>query len=282
MMEYEEMEYLGYDDVEMFLRKYTPVQDVKGVVIGIHGLGAHSGTIEFVAKHFAKNGYVCYTPDLRAMGHWQGEKGHIDSFDEYLLDIHRLIGTVRSQHMSDSLFLYGHSLGGMIIIMYLAKHKESIDGAIIASPSVSERLEVSKGTRVMAKLLAALNIKKKFDNGLNYDLISRNQDVCRRNRDDPLRYDRVTPKYAIEGLKARARSALMGPELTTPVLIVQPLEDQIVIPSKSKEFYETVASEDKSYKEYPVLFHEPFEEPGGEEVLADFISWLDERSIPQS
>jgi alpha-beta hydrolase superfamily lysophospholipase len=280
-MKYEETEYLGYDDIEMFMRKWTPEGEIKGVVLGIHGLGAHSGTISFVAEYFSRNGYLFYAPDLRGFGHWMGEKGHIDNFDEYLMDIHRLVGTLRSQHMSHSLFLYGHSLGSMLIVLYLAKYHDSVDGAIAACPSVSERLEIGKGTRIMAKLLAALNVKKRFDSGLNLDLISRNPDVVKRNKEDPLRYDVVTPRFAVEGLKAREKSALTGPEITTPILIVQTLEDKILIPEKTREFADTVASQDKTYKEYPDLYHEPFEEPGGEEVLKDFISWLDERTTTQ-
>jgi alpha-beta hydrolase superfamily lysophospholipase len=281
-MKYEETEYLGYDDIEMFMRKWIPDDEIKGVILGIHGLGAHSGTISYVGEYFANNGYLFYAPDLRGFGHWMGEKGHIDSFDEYLMDIHRLIGTLRSQHMSNSLFLYGHSLGGMIVVLYLAKHHDSVDGAIAACPSVSERLELGMGTRIVAKLLATLNVKKRFSSGLNLDLISRNPNVVKRNKEDPLRYDEVTPRFGVEGLKAREKSALSGPSISTPILVIQTLEDQILIPEKTRVFFETIASEDKTFKEYPELYHEPFEEPGGEKVLEDFITWLDERTASHS
>ncbi len=277
MVEYEETEYLGYDDIEMFMRKWSPEGNPKGVILGLHGLGAHSGSISFVAEYMAKNGYVFYAPDLRGFGHWVGEKGHIDSFEEYNLDIDRLAGYIRSKHMTHSIFLYGHSLGGMLILLYIAVHPDSFDGAIAACPSVSERLEIGRGTRTIARLLAMLGIKKRFPNGLNYDYISRNSEVVRRNREDPLRYDLATPKYAIEGLRARKYSATTGPLIKTPILVVHTLEDKILIPEKTKEYYETIAAQDKTYKEYPDLYHEPFEEPGGEKVLEDFISWLDER-----
>ena len=112
-----------------------------------------------------------------------------------------------------------------------------------------------------------------------YDLISRNPDVVKRNREDPLRFDKATPRYGIEGLKASEEGFNLASKITLPVIVQQSGEDLIVDPERNKEFFDNIASEDKTWKLYPGLYHEPFQEEGGEEVLTDLFDWLDERML---
>ena len=51
----------------------------------------------------------------------------------------------------------------------------------------------------------------------------------------------------------------------------------ILDPDRNKEFFDNITSEDKTWKLYPGLYHEPFQEEGSEEVLADMFEWLDKR-----
>ena len=129
----------------------------------------------------------------------------------------------------------------------------------------------------MARLLSKANVKKKFNMGLNLDYISRNPEVVRRNKEDALRIHECTPRFGAEGLKAREEGFNSAYKITIPVIVQQSEEDLILIPEKNKEFFDNIASEDKTFKMYPGLYHEPFEEPGGEEFLADMFGWLDER-----
>ena len=112
---------------------------------------------------------------------------------------------------------------------------------------------------------------------MRLDYISRNQEVVQRNMEDPLRFDKVTPRYAIEGLKASKKLFESASRIKSPVLVQQTGEDMILIPEKNKEFFDNIGSEDKTWKLYPGLYHEPFEEPGGDQFLADIFSWIEER-----
>ncbi|MFW9888706.1 MAG: alpha/beta hydrolase, partial [Candidatus Thorarchaeota archaeon] len=51
--------------------------------------------------------------------------------------------------------------------------------------------------------------------------------------------------------------------------------DLILVPEKNREFFGNIASEDKTFKMYPGLYHEPFEDPGGEELANDMFAWLE-------
>jgi alpha-beta hydrolase superfamily lysophospholipase len=123
-----------------------------------------------------------------------------------------------------------------------------------------------------------LNVKTYIDTGLDLTLLARNKELVERNQNDPLRFDKATPRFAIEGLNAQKRLFNSGALIRVPVIIQQGGADQILIPEKNKEFFDSISSEDKTWKLYPDLFHEPWEDPGGEEMLNDMFAWLDERA----
>lgn len=273
----EESTYQGYDGTTMLLRIWKPEGTPKAVVLGIHGLGSHSGLLSFMAEQFTSHGYIFYAPDMRGFGTFPGRKGHVDSFDEFIDDMDSLVAYLRLLHQDGKLFLFGHSLGGLHVIRYVANHPEEVDGIILVCPAVSERLKMSGATRSIASVLSKLNSKRYFSNGLDFDLISRNPEVVKENREDPLRFDKATPRFGVEGLRASEEGFNLANKITLPVLGQQTGDDMILIPERNMEFFNNIASEDKTIKFYPGLYHEPFQDEGGEEVLADIFNWLKER-----
>lgn len=277
-MSSKEEQYSGYDGTIMLLRVWKPEGPPRAVVVGFHGLGSHSGLLEFMATQFTSKGFIFYAPDLRGFGTYPGRKGHVESYDEYDEDLNLLIEQIREGHPDEKMFLYGHSLGPIHAARYLFKYPNaSVDGLIMPCPAVSERLKVGKATRLILSLLSKLNMKTYFDNGLDFDLLARNPEVVKLNREDPLRVDKVTPRYAYEGLKASKDTFESAYRIKHPVLVQQTGADMILIPDQNKEFYDKISSEDKTWKLYPDLYHQPFEDEGGEEVLADMFTWIEER-----
>ena len=259
----------------MFLRVWHPDGEPRAVVLCIHGLGAHSGLLKTPCEYFASAGFKVYAPDIRGFGHYNGTKGHVESIDEYVKDIDTLIDTIREENPDKKLFLWGHSFGGLLSVLYAHENQHRVDGMIIVSPGLSERLNVSPIVRALAKVLSALNIKRPFPNGLDLDLISKNPAVVRRNKEDSLRYDFATARLAVEGLSSTERARNAAPEIAIPALVQQPDEDLIVVPEVTRQFYENLAAADKTYRSYEGLYHEPFEEEGGEQVLADAVEWIE-------
>jgi alpha-beta hydrolase superfamily lysophospholipase len=269
--------YVGYDGTEMFMCTWHPEGRPRAVILALHGLGAHSGLLSFVAKYYADNGFKVYVPDLRGFGHYSGLKGHVESFDEYTKDIDVLVTRIMSEHPELKLFLHGHSLGPLFAIRYSLAHPGVFDGYVLPCPAVSERLEINPVVKGLLRFLAVLNVKKQFSNGLNYDYIARNPEVVERNRTDPLRWDKVTPRFAVEGFKAREHAFNSAEEMTDPVIILQTGDDKILVPEMNHDFYERIGSEDKTWRFYEDLYHEPWEDEGGEVMLEEMVKWIEAR-----
>jgi len=278
MMISEEEHYSGHDGTIMLLRVWKPEGQTRAVVIGFHGLGSHSGLQAHVANEFVKHGFVFYAPDLRGFGTFPGRKGHVDSFDEYDEDIRLLVEQIKEGHPDEKIFLYGHSLGAVHAARYVMKYPSApIAGIVAPCPAVSERLKVNAATRAMGAAMSKLNVKMYIDNGLDFNLLAQNQDVVNQNKEDPLRFDKATPRFAMEGLAAAQNTSDNAFLIKIPIFVPQAGEDQITIPEKNKEFFDRIGSKDKTWKLYPGLWHQPFEDENGSEFLTDIFKWIEER-----
>jgi alpha-beta hydrolase superfamily lysophospholipase len=274
----EEEHYTGHDGTIMLLRVWKPDGPPRAVIIGFHGLGSHSGLQEAYAKIFVSKGFIFYAPDLRGFGTFPGRKGHVDSYDEYDEDIKLLIEQVMEGHPDEKLFLFGHSLGAVHAVRYVMKYPNApVAGIVAPCPATSERLKVSAATRAMGAAMSKLNIKMYIDNGLDFDLLAKNKDVVELNKTDPLRFDKATPRYAMEGLGASKDTVENAYLIKHPIFIPQAGNDQITVPEENKEFFDRIGSEDKTWKLYPGLCHQPFEDEDGGAFVSDIVTWVEER-----
>jgi lysophospholipase len=224
-----------------------------------------------------KKGLAVYAPDLRGFGHYSGRKGHVVNFDEYNEDIANLVNQVKDQFPGRIIYLFGASLGGLLVIRYIVTYPKDVDGIILSCPAVSEKLPIGKGTRIAASLLSLLNAKIYFDNGVDIDYLSHDPNVVKRHKDDPLRFDKVTPRFAHSGFKSVKEGWDAASIITLPSLMLQAGDDHLVDADKNKIWFETLASEDKTWILYDDFYHEVFEEPEKERVLNDIYSWLEIR-----
>ena len=67
-------------------------------------------------------------------------------------------------------------------------------------------------------------------------------------------------------------------KIVVPLLILQGSDDRLVNPQGARMLYEKANSQDKAIRVYEGLYHEVFNEPEREEVLADITDWLNGRS----
>lgn len=277
-MQYEETNYVGYDGTQMFMALWKPDDDKpRAILIVLHGLGSHAGDFKNLGEYFANLGLAVFIPDLRGFGHYSGLKGHVMRFDEYIEDIQNLVIQAKDRYLNKITFLFGSSLGGVNAIRYAKTYPKEIDGLVLHCPAVSQTLGIKSSTRIAGQILSLLNVKRYFSSGLKYEEASRNPVVIKNHETDPLRFDDVTPRFGIEGLKASEDAYNSASSIIMPVLLQQASADKLVSPKRSKEFFENLSSEDKKWYLYEGLYHELHVEPESNQVLADMEGWLENR-----
>jgi len=278
LVKYKESKYIGFDGTRMFMALWRPDDDKpKALVIALHGLGGHAGDMKNIGEYLAEKGLAVFAPDLRGFGHYSGTKGHVMSFEEYVEDIHNLIMQVKDTYLNKITFLFGASLGGLNAIRYVVKYPRIIDGLLLHCPAVSQSLDIGAGKKIAGRILSILNVKRYVSNEVSYADASRNPENVEMMENDPLRFTMVTPRFGIEALKASKDAFRSAPRIIMPVLLQQAGADKLVIPEKSREFFDNLGSADKTWYLYDDLYHQLHEEPEKDLVLRDLYNWLDKR-----
>ncbi|MCY9517909.1 alpha/beta fold hydrolase [Paenibacillus apiarius] len=105
-------------DLKLNFRFWSPINP-RGLLICIHGAGENSGQYCEIGTESVKRQIAFAAPDLRGFEQSDGQRGHIHRFKTYLDDLHQLIDYFENQVPKIPIYLFGHSLGGLIIIRYV-------------------------------------------------------------------------------------------------------------------------------------------------------------------
>ncbi len=133
-MHQEEFIITAQDGLELKGQMCIPVHEPVAVVCLVHGMGEHQGRYAHVASYLVENDMAFFSHDLRGHGRSQGKRGHTPSYSHLLNDIENLLKRARREYNNLPIFLYGHSLGGNLVVNYLLRRGSSeLTGAVITS-----------------------------------------------------------------------------------------------------------------------------------------------------
>jgi lysophospholipase len=79
-------------------------------------------------------------------------KGHIDSYNTYLQDLHQLITEYVQPKRQNQLIILGQSMGGHLALRYLNEYQNTFDGAILVAPMID--IKTGAYPKFLARLLA--------------------------------------------------------------------------------------------------------------------------------
>ena len=106
----------AFDGLQLFFRHWLPENRVVSCVCLVHGLGEHSQRYSHMADFMNSQAIAVLGFDLRGHGRSQGQRGHAPSLDALMADIQLLIEQSTGLFPDLPCFLYGHSLGGLLVL----------------------------------------------------------------------------------------------------------------------------------------------------------------------
>ena len=272
-----ESSFEGARGTQIYYQTWRPSGKSKAIVVINHGIGEHSARYAHVAEHLARFGFTVWACDLRGHGKSGGKRGHVDSFDDYLIDVAQLTRIARDHFPGVKAFLLGHSLGGLIASCFAERYPTELDGLVASAPALKEIMKVSIMKILLAKALTNIMPTFSTTTGLDPNLLSHDQEVVRKYVEDPLVHKVVTARWFTEYRRAQSETMQGAGKITMPCLIIQSGADGIVDPSATNEFFKKIKSSDKTLKIYEDFYHENLNEVGKESVLGDIDTWLSAR-----
>jgi alpha-beta hydrolase superfamily lysophospholipase len=244
------------------------------MVVIIHGLGTHSGLFSNVVNYLLPQNYAIYAFDLRGHGRSPGQRGYINSWDEYRGDLDAFLTLIKQQNSGCSCFLLGNSLGGIVALDYVLSFPNRIQGVIAIGVPLG-RVGVSPLKIMIGKLLSRVCPRFSLDTGIELEAATRNQEILAEYAQDTLRHTQSTARLATEFLATVEWIKAHTPELKVPLLLLHGEKDRVCLPQGTRLFFEKVTCPDKEFKEYPGAYHELHNELNYQEVMADLSSWLE-------
>ena len=265
------------DGLRLYLRRHE-LANARGEILIAHGFGEHSGRYGALTDHLVNHNYSVTAYDHRGHGLSDGLPGHVESFAEYDEDLTKLISSVRSRSKTNSLFLIGHSMGGLIALRHAARTTGTITGAIVSAPLIEVAVPVPAHKLMFARVSARMAPRMRLDNEINPSNLSRDPEVGRAYAADPLVNRKVSGKWFTEATRAMQEAAEWAPRITAPLLVMHGTEDRLASVDATRRMFERIRSQDKELVIYPGFYHELFNEPEKHEVFERVTEWLDKRT----
>ncbi len=255
------------------LERHWTVASPKACVVIVHGYGEHSARYGHVAGRLNDEAVSVYAYDQRGHGESPGKMGAVASIDLLADDLDAFLKEVRGRAGDVPVFVFGHSMGGLVMAVLAIKHSPDVRGLLFSSAALNAE-GVSPVSRIMAGLLARF-LPDFPVHELDASALSRLPEAVKRYNTDPLVYHgKVGAMTGRALMEAVDFVGLHMGEITLPLIALHGTKDRLVPHAASELLYERAGSKDKSIKLYRDAYHEVFNDLGSETFLNDVVDWI--------
>ena len=265
------------DGLNLFARGWEPEEKApEAVACLVHGLGEHTGRYAHVAEALTASGFALMGADLRGHGRSEGKRGHFASIEPVMQDVDSLLEQAGRRYPGIPLFLFGFSLGGILVLHYALKRRPPIQGVIASGPGLRTALEKQPVKVFLARVLGAIFPEFALPSGLNADALTRNEKVVQAYENDPLVQHKVTLGFGKTMLAVNKWTLEHAGEFSLPLLIMHGKADKIAFVTGSNDFAKRAGDKCRLVI-WDDALHELHNEPEKEEVFETMISWMIEK-----
>lgn len=270
-----QFKWLTNDGIEIFSQYWQPTENIKGVIIFIHGLGEHSGRYSQLAGKFSKEGYVFFTCDLRGSGKSGGKRGHTPAYECLMADIDYLLKEAKKRFPGQGQFLYGHSLGGNLVLNYSLRHNPSLKGVIATSPWLKLAFKPPMIKIILGEIIDLFWPSFSQENGISGQALSHDPQIIQDYQKDPLVHNRISVRLFYEAFRAGQWALANNKRFNLPLLLLHGTADKITSPQGSAQFAHGIAQ--CTFKLWEGQYHELHNEFIKEEFFGYILSWLNKQ-----
>ena len=150
---------------------------------------------------------------------------------------------------------------------------ERIAGVIASAPLLKTAFEPPRWKMLFGRTMRPVWPALSMTNEVREEDLSRDPEVIRAYRDDPLVHGRVTLTF-LDIRKAGVWALAHAAGLSVPALVMHGDADRITSPAVSRQFA-SAAGDGCTLKLWEGFYHEIHNEPGKEQVFGYLVRWLE-------
>lgn len=267
------------------IRGYSwEMDDPDKVICIVHGIGEYGGRFDRVAERFRADNMAVFALDLRGHGESVGKKGDCAPRSKVLDDVSALIEYAQDKHPDKKLVLYGHSMGGNIVLDYRGRGmlNDVPSGYIISAPWVRLVRKVPAPLYKMIKLLSGLVPSLTIGSEVNENDLGHPESV-KPYKANPMVHNRISIQCAVDGfdtgLALEDGSAVDNRRAADiPTLIMHGSEDRICDIEGTRRIARRLEDigDNIEFVEWKGLYHEIHngsDKSNGDEVIEKMVTW---------
>jgi alpha-beta hydrolase superfamily lysophospholipase len=253
-------------------------REPRAALVIVHGLAEHAERHRHCANALAAFGIASHVYDQRGHGRAPGEPTHIDRFDDYVSDLHAVLGRERAKYPSLPLFVWGHSMGALVATLAALNSPVPLRGCITTSHPLTTF--DGRGFQIaLAGPLSFLAPRRRMPLALDPAGLSHELEVQRAYATDPLVPKTASVRLLVEMAKATAACCKSLPQMRQPWLALHGDADPIAPVAGSRLLIEHLGSQDKQLIVLPGLRHEIQNEtpPAPADLFRTMAEWMTAR-----
>ena len=292
----------NYDGLPLKGVVYEPDETPKGIVQLVHGMVEYKARYEHVLRFFAENGYVTACFDQRGHGESVLSEEDFGWFGDFkgkaiVDDCAQVTKCLQKEYPNLKSYLFGHSMGSMVVRCYLHENDGLIDKLIVCgSPSnnpasgmaiaLTKIVRLFKGARHRSPFFAYLSTGKgneDFAKSGKGSWLTRDEDFVNAYNADP----KCKFRFTVNGFENLFRLMkntytkrlykVQKPNL--PIFFIAGSDDAVIGNAekweKAMAFLRKTGYKDVRGKLYEGMRHEVHNEIGKEEVLSDILAFIE-------
>lgn len=248
----------------------------RGTVLLLHGYGEHAGRYGHVVDALVTGGFSVYAYDQRGHGRSGGPRALVRMAD--LAEDHLAARAWLRDHAKTPVFALGHSMGGLVTAMSVARDPRGLSGVILSSPALVTGHDTPPIVRRLAPLVARA-FPSFGASVVEKGVLSRHAHVQEAFDADPLCYTgKVKARTGAEMMAAGNALWAQLERWRLPTLIIHGDADRLITVEGSRRFLRDVKSADVELWEVPGGYHELFNDEGADEAIGKVVAWLNDHA----
>lgn len=264
--------FLTADDGERLRLCSAPIAKARAELLVTHGLGEHAGRYAHVAARLAERGIRVHVYDLRGHGRSAGRRGDVENYDVLLHDLRRVYREVAAS--GAPVFLFGHSMGGQIVLRFLEGDVPAVRGAVVASPWLRLAFSPPRWKLRLARVVMRFFPHHSQPTGMRLDRLTRDEAHVEAMPDRALMHHRISARMFFAVHAASERAMAEAERVRTPLLLLHGDADPVTCCRTTAEFHERVSVRDKALRIFPGGLHELHNDVIREDVLREVGDWV--------
>ena len=251
----------------------------RATILITHGLGEHCGRYDEWVFDLNREDISVFRYDLP--GHGRSRSG-----SWLFKDFNKLVSALQSQYQKAfeyserekiPLFLFGHSMGGLMTADFVTRFDPQAKGVILSAPALDP------GEMVKPWMIRMAGVLRKIVPGLPVlslppEQLSRNPEVVTGYKEDPLVFHgKIRVNTGYELLSRMGEVNGRAKDFHLPLLMIHGQDDKMVRSELSKSFFDDLPVKDKTWHSYAGMYHELLNDVGNEKVKSDILIWIEQR-----